>query len=270
MKVRSATLIAVLASAAGGAAWWWTQWRVDAGEMLARLPQEPAVSVVLDVETLRQSGVWDAFTGSSGEEEPDYRAFAEAIQFDYRQDVDLLAMAWNGGTLHVLAAGRFSWSAIENYAKAQGGSCGESVCRFTFRENRQLTLRSIQPKLVGVSVGPEAWTFARQADAVPVSDPAKVVIRPALLPNAPLAAQLFPGVQSVTLRAAGDGAGVRFQLVADAVSAEKAEGVKRIWDQLRNGDKRLEGITMAVQGTRVEAGVRMETAALLSWLRAKG
>ena len=73
------------------------RWRTVATPraMLACLPRSGAVSVYLDVGSLRRAGIMDLVTGSKATEDLEYQKFVEGTGFDYRRDLDALAGGWS-------------------------------------------------------------------------------------------------------------------------------------------------------------------------------
>jgi hypothetical protein len=109
-------------------------WRISArplshAEMLGRLPLAGRVVVRLDVAALRASGLLDSLAGSANLEEPEYRQFRTETGFDYRRDLDTALVSHSPNEVSFLLTGRFEWSKLEAYARKQGGSCGNGICR---------------------------------------------------------------------------------------------------------------------------------------------
>lgn len=96
--------------------------------LLARLPQDRAVIAAVDVKMLRTAGVLDLIAGSRSVEELDYKNFVKETSFDYREDLDYIAAAFDSEHKYFLLKGRFDWPQLTRYAKAHGGQCINGFC----------------------------------------------------------------------------------------------------------------------------------------------
>jgi len=100
----------------------------NAPEMVASLPQREAVLVYLDVAALRSSGVLSMITGSKAVEDLDYQDFVTKSGFDYRSDLDRVAISFIGADRFIVAAGRFDWPKLQAYAQSKGAVCLNAFC----------------------------------------------------------------------------------------------------------------------------------------------
>ncbi|MBN8732495.1 MAG: hypothetical protein J0L64_18270 [Acidobacteria bacterium] len=98
------------------------------GQLLARLPSDRAVVAALDVKSLRTAGVLDLIAGARSVEELDYQNFVRETGFDYREDLDYVAAAFDSEHKYFLLKGRFNWTQLNRYAKAKGGTCVNGFC----------------------------------------------------------------------------------------------------------------------------------------------
>lgn len=132
-----------------------------ASRMMQALPVKGAVKVYLDVEKMRVSGVLDELAGKKASEDPEYRAFAEEIGFDYRTDLDGIAAAFVNGDLYATVRGHFDWKRLSAYAVTQQGQCANGICSmlasqphrtisFDLLNNRVLAL-AVTEKPLGVA-----------------------------------------------------------------------------------------------------------------------
>src|SRR5690349_13999329 len=96
---------------------------VDPPHLLGRLPLDYSVKIWVDFDGLRASGLLDTLAGSSAAEDPDYRAFAQQIGFDYRKDLKGVAAAYRNGNLYLAVHGKFDFKKLDEYAANQKGSC---------------------------------------------------------------------------------------------------------------------------------------------------
>ncbi len=123
-----AALIVLCAALAGFLVWRRTHPDYDAAHLLQTLPLNRAVKVYIDAGALRSAGLLDLVAGSRAAEEADYRRFVEQTGFDYRTDLDAIAAAFVDGSGYFAVRGRFHWNRLSDYARAQQGSCANSVC----------------------------------------------------------------------------------------------------------------------------------------------
>jgi len=77
---------------------------------------------------LRRSGTLELLAGSKAAEEPDYRKFVDDTGFDYRTDLDAVAVSFVNNSVYATLRGRFRWKQLTAYAESQGGECHYSVC----------------------------------------------------------------------------------------------------------------------------------------------
>jgi hypothetical protein len=96
--------------------------------LLARLPADRAVIAAVDVKALRNAGVLDLIAGSRSVEELDYKDFVSATSFDYREDLDYVAAAFDSEHKYFLLKGRFNWPQLTRYAMSHGGKCENGFC----------------------------------------------------------------------------------------------------------------------------------------------
>ncbi len=126
--------------------------------MLACLPRSGAVSVFIDIDGLRKSGVLDALAGSPASEDPEYKKFVEGTGVDYRRDLTAVAAAFSGRSSYMVLRGAFDWNRLEQYAKSQGGKCNSNaVCRTTASDGRYVSFYRLRPRLMALAVAPDEW-----------------------------------------------------------------------------------------------------------------
>jgi hypothetical protein len=109
------------------------EWRSRAGvgdpsRLLEALPLDGAVKGYLDVGKLRQGQVLDELVGNKATEDAEYREFAQEIGFDYRNDLDAIAVAYVNDSLFATLRGRFNWPRLSAYAISQRGQCVKEIC----------------------------------------------------------------------------------------------------------------------------------------------
>lgn len=96
--------------------------------MAASLPVQDSIVLFLDLRALRQYGLLEVLAGSKAVEDDDYRKFIAESGFDYRTDLDRIALSLQGKSRHAVAVGRFDWGKIRNYAMHSGGTCKNAFC----------------------------------------------------------------------------------------------------------------------------------------------
>ncbi|HZT39641.1 MAG TPA: hypothetical protein VFA28_17235 [Bryobacteraceae bacterium] len=97
-------------------------------EMIACLPHRGATVAYIDVDALRRSGFLDLIAGSKATEDLEYTAFVDATGFDYRRDLDRMALSIAGNDVWLVLRGRFNWNKLNAYTTAHGGLCRNAVC----------------------------------------------------------------------------------------------------------------------------------------------
>jgi hypothetical protein len=77
----------------------------------------------MNVGLLRAAGILELLAGSQGAEEPDYKKFVEETGFDYRTDLDAVALGFRDGDEYLAVQGRFKWNRLADYARSHQGKC---------------------------------------------------------------------------------------------------------------------------------------------------
>ena len=152
-------VIAAIVAAAAGIYYFKFGRAVSADSLMASLPGKDGAVAVVDIRALRMAGVLNSVGGAGVPEEADYKAFVAVTHFNYRDDLDLIAASYRNGDVYALAAGRFDWASLRNYALTQSGNCSEDVC----------TMLSSQPgrtiSFFPFSAGVMALTVSRDSNA---------------------------------------------------------------------------------------------------------
>ena len=117
--------------------------------MASYLPRVNTTIAYVDFEKLRAAGLLDLIAGSKAIEELDYRQFVDATGFEYRTDLDRIAIAFQGDNRFVVARGRFDWKKINQYNLSLGGTCHNSVCNYP---NNQVLAHSVSYLPIRTSV----------------------------------------------------------------------------------------------------------------------
>ncbi|MGA3023918.1 MAG: hypothetical protein ABSF98_04020 [Bryobacteraceae bacterium] len=159
----AAALILLCAAVLGGLYLWRIRGATPA-EMAAFLPTGDSLLVYMDLEAMRRSGILDTIAGAKGAEEPEYRQFIEQTGFDYREDLNALAVAIreNPATherdAYAVARGNFDWERIAAYAKGHGGQCSAGFCRVPASQpHRFVSFYPLRRHLLALAVSADQW-----------------------------------------------------------------------------------------------------------------
>jgi hypothetical protein len=180
----------------GGGAFWFYSRPYDAARLVQTLPPDRALHAYLDLGLLRQSGLLDLIAGSPALEEPEYRRFVDETGFDYRKDLDAVAIAFRDGDRYLSARGRFDWSKLSAYAEKHEGHCDGPLCTlpgsvpgrvisYYMLRRDVLALASSTGPTARDMIGPGSWKdpLAIPAVAVWVSAPPYVFSNTGSLPD---------------------------------------------------------------------------------------
>src|SRR3974377_196402 len=143
--------------------------------MLACLPRSGAVTVYLDVSSLRRAGIMDLITGSKATEDLEYQKFVEGTGFDYRRDLDALAGAFSGDNSRMVLRGTFDWKRLNAYTVSQGGKCNNAVCRVAASTQLFISYYPLPSNAMAIAVSSDDWAVTDIAphqtpDDLPVPD----------------------------------------------------------------------------------------------------
>ena len=162
-----AVLLAILCVAfTGGVRLYRTRGGSNPSDLVAYLPVDNAVIVYIDAGAIRRSGILNMIAGSKAAEELEYQQFVDRTMFDYRQDLDAVAVAFRDGQLYLVARGSFHWKNLMDYAAQQGGSCHNSFCSVpTSRPSRRISFYPLKPNLMALAISSDdlaAYSVARR------------------------------------------------------------------------------------------------------------
>ena len=144
-----------------------------AEELLLHLPQDPGVTLGIDLQALRRNGLLAALAGLGTTEEPEYQAFVKDTGFNYETDLDY-ALAWFGkqGTF-LLLRGRFDWPRLREYAISQKGSCLNTFCDLEgSTPDRLISFFPLRRNVMAMAVSPAAGAAWELANTKP-KDPSR-------------------------------------------------------------------------------------------------
>jgi hypothetical protein len=148
-------------------------------DLVAYLPTDNATVVYIDAGAIRRSGILNMIAGSKAAEELEYQQFVDQTMFDYRQDLEAIAVAFKDGHVFMAARGNFHWKNLMDYATRQGGSCHNSFCTApSSRPSRRISFYPLKPNLMALAISSDdfgAYSVVRK--------PGKLALDP---PNQPL------------------------------------------------------------------------------------
>jgi hypothetical protein len=152
-------LVALCLSVLGGLYWYRARVQWTSVQMASYLPRVNTTVAFVDLDKLREAGLFDLIAGSKSLEELDYRQFVDASGFDYRTDLEAIAIAFQGDNRFVVARGKFDWRRINDYLVHSGGTCHNSVCNYQHNESlvRSVAYFPIRPAVMGLYSGPTDW-----------------------------------------------------------------------------------------------------------------
>ncbi len=152
----------------GAGAYWYHSRSYAPSQLVQMLPPDRSVYVYLDVSLLRSAGILDLIAGSKSLEDADYQKFVKDTGFDYRTDLNGLAVAFREGDVYYAAQGKFDWAKLEAYAPAHGGKCERFLCTtpgsepgrnvsYYMPRNNILAMATSRKNTAGDMVAPGSW-----------------------------------------------------------------------------------------------------------------
>jgi hypothetical protein len=229
----------------GASAYWYYSRPYDARQLVQMLPPDRSSYIYIDVNALRSLGILDLLAGAKSLEEADYEKFVKDTGFDYRTDLDNVAIAFREGDVYYAAQGRFEWAKLESYAPAHSGKCERFLCSVAGSEpsrdvtyymprNGILAVAVSKTSTAGDMVAPGTWRNPPRIEnagiwisvlPIALSDLGKVpaLAQPVLMPLAQATSAIF------TLNAA-QGSKDSFELRMQATMKDDA-AAKKLADQ---------------------------------------
>ena len=152
----------------GASAFWYHSRAYNSSQLVQMLPPDRSVHVYLDVALLRSAGILDVIAGSKSLEDADYKKFVSETGFDYRTDLNGLAIAFRDGDRYFAAQGKFNWEKLAAYAPAHGGKCERFLCTapgsepgrnvsYYMPRNNILAIATSRTSTAGDMVAPGSW-----------------------------------------------------------------------------------------------------------------
>lgn len=164
-RIPPALLILLVALACAAAVFMIARLRSHGRSMqdwLARMPQDDAILLYLDLDGLRQMGVLEWLALARLGEEPEYRAFVEQTGFDLRQDLREALIGFHPEGNFFLLRGRFHWDALARFIARNGGTCYNSFCRVAgSRPERRISYFPLRPDVMALAVSRDSSAAER-------------------------------------------------------------------------------------------------------------
>jgi hypothetical protein len=252
--------VIVLCAAVAAGLWFWrVRARETPADMVAFLPASDSLVLYIDMRAVRRSGILDSIAGSKSAEEPEYRRFIEQTGFDYRENLDALAIAIRDNPisherdLYTVVSGDFDWDRIPAYVTSQGGVCSAGFCRIPASQpHRFVSFYKLRRHLLALATSTDQWGALQVTRRPGVSPPSDLPTEPVwmLVPSAVLqsSADLFPegtlayasalrGAQRVVLSLGPQGDHLAVSLEASCRNADDAAALvaqlQKLTDTLR-------------------------------------
>ena len=168
--------MAILCAAlTGGIHWYQTLGGASPSDLVNYLPGGNATVVYIDADAIRRSGILNMIAGSKAAEELEYQQFVDQTLFDYRQDLDAVAVAFKDKQVFLAARGNFHWKNLMDYAVHQGGSCHNSFCTVpSVRPSRRISFYALKPNIMALAISPDdfaAYSVIRKPAKPPLATP---------------------------------------------------------------------------------------------------
>ena len=219
----------------------------DPAVLLSRFPVEEAAVFSADVAKLRGGGF---LTSSVQPLEPEYKQFVDATGFDYKRDLDLVAVSFSGSGTYMIARGRFDFPKLEAYAKSQGGNCYQRLCRMQgSKPERRISFLPLRDDAIALAVSTDDLAAAKLENLGPrvtatlPLEPVWLTVPGAYLRNRdllPMSLRVtLSGIitaDKVTFTVAQAGAGIELRMQAACRSVDEA---RILSSQLRSSTSQL-------------------------------
>jgi len=189
-KLRAWVLVLMVTALCGASVWgvvWYRSRTITPAAMLRRMPARNAVVLYVDFRELRRGGILQLLDGSKVGEDPEYRAFVQQTEFDYKQDLDAALVAFAPAGKFMLVRGHFEWATLRAYVAAQEGRCNNTFCKVTgSTPDRHISFFPVQSNLMALAVSSDDSAALRMNETAPGPDPE--------IPNAPIWLSIPPSI----------------------------------------------------------------------------
>jgi len=199
-KFRAWVLVVLVAAICGSAVWgvaWYRSRLLTPAALLKRIPSSDAIVIYLDFDALRHSGVLPLLDNAKVTEEPEYQDFVRKIDFNYKQDLDSVMLAFAPTGKYLLARGQFDWKSLRTYVESENGQCYNSLCRMQgSTPDRRISFFPLQSNLLALAVSQDESAALRLQNPSPGTN--------SEIPNAPVWIA-FPGAALKSVDSLPDG-----------------------------------------------------------------
>ena len=155
--------------------------------MLKRLPTDDAVVLYIDFSRLRAGGILQMLDGSKVGEDPEYQNFVRKTDFDYKQDLDAVMVAFAPMGKYMLLKGRFDWKSLKSYVLGSDGRCNNSFCKLAgSTPEKRISFFPMQSNLMAMAVSDDDVAALRMNTVTERPD--------AEIPDAPIWLSIPPSV----------------------------------------------------------------------------
>ena len=190
-KLRAWLLVLMVTALCVASLWgvvWYRSRALTPAALLKRMPVRDALVLYIDFNELRRGGILPLLLdGSKVGEEPEYQAFVQQTEFDYKQDLDAALVAFAPDGKFMLVRGRFEWKSLFGYVVAKGGRCNNLFCRMAgSTQDRSISFFPVQGNLMALAVASDDSAAMRLSATSPGPEPE--------IPNAPLWLSIPPSV----------------------------------------------------------------------------
>jgi hypothetical protein len=180
-------MVTVLCGAAVWGVVWYRSRTITPAGMLRRMPAQDAVVLYVDFRELRRGGILQLLDGSKVGEDPEYRAFVQQTEFDYKQDLDAALVAFAPAGKFILVRGHFEWATLRAYVAAHEGRCNNAFCKVAgSTADRHISFFPVQSNLMALAVSSDDSAARRMNDAAPGPNPE--------IPDAPIWLSIPPSI----------------------------------------------------------------------------
>ena len=197
-------------------------------DLLSRLPTQNSTVLSVDFAVMRRAGLLSLLSTSRTTEEPDYLSFVRESGFDYKRDLDTALVSFSPDGTYFLVRGRFQWKQLRDYARQQGGSCYDQLCRMPgSTPERRISFLPLSDEVMALAVSHDDLAASRMlkpviqrpievpSQPVWISVPAASLKRGDLLPaGARLLASAMVDAERVTFTMGPEGTGMEARLEA--------------------------------------------------------
>jgi hypothetical protein len=173
---RRRALFAVAAVGLVGAAvagvYWYRGRPLSLVAQMKRLPVADSVIAYIDFDQLRRGGFLRTLGGPKSMEDAEYKAFAQKIHLDWREDLDTAMIAFAPSGKYMLVKGRFDWPSLRSYVASSGGDCDTDLCRTTgSAPERRISFFPMRKNLMALAVSTDDIAARRMTGIAPGADP---------------------------------------------------------------------------------------------------